>query len=167
MIASKFSIDQLMMKLNIAQNILSSIGEHWAEALGARDSIAQLSNVTIQRLLESRSAASSTMQASASSNSLGLRHRNVQATSVERPSREADRVATSSNTNLHGQTSAENIEGFSAETWATLQQDACTSHASVEYPNLFDDLLQTDLEAWNGTSDIDGLVSDLLSSSYY
>ncbi|EEA25161.1 conserved hypothetical protein [Talaromyces marneffei ATCC 18224] len=54
--ASKFSIDQLIIKFNIAQNILSSIGEHWAEALSARDCIARLSNVTIQRLLKNQPA---------------------------------------------------------------------------------------------------------------
>ncbi|PYI36263.1 putative Zn(II)2Cys6 transcription factor [Aspergillus indologenus CBS 114.80] len=52
--ATRFRMDELIRRLNTAQSILSSIGEHWAEAASARDCIAQLSNVTVQRLLKSQ-----------------------------------------------------------------------------------------------------------------
>jgi hypothetical protein len=70
-----------MIKFNTAQNILSSIGEHWAEALSARDCIVQLSNVTIQRLLKSQPAASSTLHSGGPFSAMSLRHGDIQATS--------------------------------------------------------------------------------------
>jgi hypothetical protein len=165
--ASKFSIDQLIIKFNIAQNILSSIGEHWAEALSARDCIAQLSNVTIQRLLRNQPAASSTSYSAGRFSTVTLRHGEIQATNLERPSQDLDQIPVTPSSNIQGQTSAENIGNTSTGIWATMQPYASTPSASLDYPNLFDDLLQADLGGWNGMSDIDGLLSDLLNSSHY
>ncbi|KUL89595.1 hypothetical protein ZTR_04350 [Talaromyces verruculosus] len=165
--ASKFSIDQLMIKFNIAQNILSSIGEHWAEALSARDCIAQLSNVTIQRLLKNQPAASSTLHPGGPFNSVSLRHGDVQTTNLERSSRVFDQIPVTASSNDQGQTSAQSFGNVTMETWATTQPYASTPNPSLDYPNLFDDLLQADLGGWTGMSDIDGLLSDLLNSSHY
>lgn len=107
--ASKFSIDQLMIKFNIAQNVLSSIGEHWAEALSARDCIAQLSNVTIQRLLKSQPTTCSTLQSGGRFSAVSLRHSDMQQTNLERSSQDYDRITVTPSSNIQGQTSAENI----------------------------------------------------------
>jgi hypothetical protein len=165
--ASKFSIDQLMIKFNIAQNILSSIGEHWAEAISARDCIAHLSNLTIQRLLKSQSPASSTLYTGGPFSAVTLRYGDHQATNLERSSRDFDQIPVTPSSHVQGQASVDNIGNTSAGSWATMQPYASTPNASIEYPNLFDDLLQTDLGGWNGMSDIDGLLSDLLNSSLY
>jgi hypothetical protein len=52
--ANQFRIDEPMNNFNISLKILSSIGEHWAEANRARDCVDELSKVTIQRLLNSQ-----------------------------------------------------------------------------------------------------------------
>ncbi|PYH31552.1 uncharacterized protein BO87DRAFT_399365 [Aspergillus neoniger CBS 115656] len=52
---AKVRVDELMSSLTMAQNILSSIGEHWSEATRARDCIDELSRVTIERLLRTQS----------------------------------------------------------------------------------------------------------------
>ncbi|PYI09445.1 hypothetical protein BO78DRAFT_362955 [Aspergillus sclerotiicarbonarius CBS 121057] len=51
---AKVCVDELVSNLTVAQNILSSIGEHWTEATRARDCIDELSSVTIQRLLRNQ-----------------------------------------------------------------------------------------------------------------
>ncbi|RDH16529.1 hypothetical protein M747DRAFT_244852 [Aspergillus niger ATCC 13496] len=56
---AKVRVDELMSSLTMAQNILSSIGEHWSEATRARDCIDELSRVTIERLLRNRPAVES------------------------------------------------------------------------------------------------------------
>ncbi|KAF3398227.1 Positive regulator of purine utilization [Penicillium rolfsii] len=53
-IASQVQIDDLVADTGIGMNILSSIGEHWAEARRARDCIHELSSATVQRLLRLR-----------------------------------------------------------------------------------------------------------------
>jgi hypothetical protein len=53
-VASQIQIDDLVADTGIALNILSSIGEYWAEARRARDCIHELSGATIQRLLRVR-----------------------------------------------------------------------------------------------------------------
>ncbi|RDH36041.1 fungal-specific transcription factor domain-domain-containing protein [Aspergillus welwitschiae] len=60
---AKVRVDELMSSLTMAQNILSSIGEHWSEATRARDCIDELSRVTIERLLRNRSAIESHTEA--------------------------------------------------------------------------------------------------------
>lgn len=165
--ASKFSIDQLMIKFNVAQNILSSIGEHWGEALSARDCIAQLSNVTIQRLLKNQPTASLALHSGGPFSAVNLRNGDIQITNSQRSSRDFDQIPVTPSSNLQGQTFAENLGNPSVDTWATMQPYASTPNASLEYPNLFDDLLQTDLGRWNGMSDIDGLLSDLLNGSHH
>ncbi|KAJ5089323.1 hypothetical protein N7532_008007 [Penicillium argentinense] len=54
-IASQVHIDDLVADTGISLNILSSIGEYWAEARRARDCIHELSGATIQRLIKLRS----------------------------------------------------------------------------------------------------------------
>jgi hypothetical protein len=53
-IASQIQIDDLVADTGIGMNILSSIGEYWAEARRARDCIHELSGATVQRLLRLR-----------------------------------------------------------------------------------------------------------------
>ncbi|KAJ5162602.1 uncharacterized protein N7500_004432 [Penicillium coprophilum] len=54
-IASEVQIDEVVADTSISLNILSSIGEYWVEAKRARDSIHELSGVTVQRLIRMRS----------------------------------------------------------------------------------------------------------------
>lgn len=165
--ASKFPIDQLMTKFNVAQNILSSIGEHWAEARSARNCIAQLSNITIQRLLKNSPITSSTLNSGNHFSAVGLRHSEIQATNLERPSRDFDQIPVTPSSNVQKQISVENTANGRGGTWTPMQSYDSTPNASVDYPNLFDDLLQADLEGWDGMCDIDGLLSDLLNTSHY
>ena len=53
-IASQVQIDDLVADTGISMNVLSSIGEYWAEAKRARDCIHEISGATIQRLLRER-----------------------------------------------------------------------------------------------------------------
>jgi hypothetical protein len=53
-VASNIQIDDLVADTGIGLNILSSIGEYWAEARRARDCIHELSGATVQRLLRVR-----------------------------------------------------------------------------------------------------------------
>lgn len=53
-IASHVQIDEVAADSSISLNILSSIGEYWAEARRARDCIHELSSATIQRLVKMR-----------------------------------------------------------------------------------------------------------------
>ncbi|OKL56179.1 hypothetical protein UA08_08561 [Talaromyces atroroseus] len=153
--ATKFSVDELIIKFNISQNILSSIGEHWAEALGARDCIAELSTITVQRLLKNQSSAASTsLPSQPSMTMMCLQHRSAR----EPAYRHLEQFpATPRSSNAQGQTFSEANINHPAEPWPTTS----------EYPNLFDDLLRTDLEGWNGTSDIDGLISEVLNIPHF
>ncbi|KAJ5551788.1 hypothetical protein N7535_000271 [Penicillium sp. DV-2018c] len=54
-IASEVQIDEVVADTGVSLNILSSIGEYWAEAKRARDCIHELSGATIQRLVKMRS----------------------------------------------------------------------------------------------------------------
>jgi hypothetical protein len=54
-IASEVQIDEMVADTSISLNILSSIGEYWAEAKRARDCIHELSGATVQRLIKMRS----------------------------------------------------------------------------------------------------------------
>lgn len=55
-VASQIQIDDLVADTGIGMNILSSIGEYWAEARRARDCIHELSGATVQRLLRVRAS---------------------------------------------------------------------------------------------------------------
>ncbi|CAI7622042.1 unnamed protein product [Penicillium crustosum] len=54
-VASEVQIDEVVADTSISLNILSSIGEYWAEAKRARDCIHELSGATVQRLIKIRS----------------------------------------------------------------------------------------------------------------
>ncbi|KOS45305.1 hypothetical protein ACN38_g3764 [Penicillium nordicum] len=54
-VASEVQIDEVVADTSISLNILSSIGEYWAEAKRARDCIHELSGATVQRLMKMRS----------------------------------------------------------------------------------------------------------------
>ncbi|KAJ5385614.1 hypothetical protein N7517_003525 [Penicillium concentricum] len=54
-VASEVQIDEVVADTSISLNILSSIGEYWAEAKRARDCIHELSGATVQRLIRMRS----------------------------------------------------------------------------------------------------------------
>lgn len=54
-LASDVQIDELVSDVSISLNILSSIGEYWAEAKRARDCINELSGATVQRIIRLRS----------------------------------------------------------------------------------------------------------------
>ncbi|KGO75029.1 Transcription factor, fungi [Penicillium italicum] len=51
-VASGVQIDEVVADTSISLNILSSIGEYWAEAKRARDCIHELSGATVQRLIK-------------------------------------------------------------------------------------------------------------------
>mgnify|MGYP006876445748 FL=1 len=53
-VASEVQIDEVVADTSISLNILSSIGEYWAEAKRARDCIHELSGATVQRLIRMR-----------------------------------------------------------------------------------------------------------------
>ncbi|KAJ5578542.1 uncharacterized protein N7459_007506 [Penicillium hispanicum] len=53
-VASQVQIDDVVTDTSISLNILSSIGEYWAEAKRARDCIHELLGATIQRLIRGR-----------------------------------------------------------------------------------------------------------------
>ncbi|CAG8889381.1 unnamed protein product [Penicillium nalgiovense] len=53
-VASEVQIDEVVADTSISLNILSSIGEYWAEAKRARDCIHELSGATVQRLIRIR-----------------------------------------------------------------------------------------------------------------
>lgn len=53
-VAEQVQIEDLMADTGISLNILSSIGEYWAEAKRARDCIQEISGATVQRLIKAR-----------------------------------------------------------------------------------------------------------------
>ncbi|KAJ5961373.1 uncharacterized protein N7479_008523 [Penicillium vulpinum] len=64
-VALEVRIDEVVADTSISLNIVSSIGEYWAEAKRARDCIHELSGMTVQRLIRIRSLeapSSSTIQ---------------------------------------------------------------------------------------------------------
>ncbi|KAJ5833998.1 hypothetical protein N7447_000024 [Penicillium robsamsonii] len=65
-VASEVQIDEVVADTSISLNILSGIGEYWAEAKRARDCIHELSGATVQRLIRIRN-----LEASSSSIRLG------------------------------------------------------------------------------------------------
>lgn len=154
--AFNFSIDQLIVKLNISQNILSSVGEHWAEAFIARDCIAQLSNITIQRLLKNVPSTTAAIPSSRSHVSAKSR----------RSSRSVEVTPTTPCSNAHGQAISNITEDGLITSWSSMQSDTNDLAAQSGYLNLFDDLLRTYFEGLNGMSDIDGLINEVLNSSH-
>jgi hypothetical protein len=156
--ATKIPVDDLITKFNIAQNILSSIGEHWAEATRARDCIHELSSVTIRRLLKSLPTITATSQP-VKSFTPHPQHGEIQGPESEfRPTQQPYQLGTS-----QGQPFLD-VQGRNAEPW--LAQPHTTSEDGVSsFSNLFDDLLQGDFPGWSGTFDIDELMGEIFNSA--
>ncbi|KAL3258492.1 hypothetical protein ABHI18_005997 [Aspergillus niger] len=147
---AKVRVDELMSSLTMAQNILSSIGEHWSEATRARDCIDELSRVTIERLLRNRSAIESHTEA-------------------DRTQLRAGGMQSSLSAQHH------QLAGYNGipEGYGNSEQNPGLLALSQEYRaeetpyhiNLFDDLLQGDFQGWSGMPDIDGLMWEVFNSS--
>ncbi|KAF4169480.1 hypothetical protein CNMCM6936_008172 [Aspergillus lentulus] len=154
--ATKFLVDDLISKFNIAQNILSSIGEHWAEAIRARDCIHELSSVTIRRLLKSQPMVSAVSQPD---QSYLAQHGDIRGPgSGSHSTLQSDQLGTG-----QGQPFLD-VQASNAESW--LVQPHTTSEDGVsDFSNLFDDLLQGDFPGWSGTFDIDGLMGEIFNSA--
>lgn len=153
--ATKLRVDELLTKFNIAQNILSSIGEHWEEATRARDCIAELSSVTIQRLLKNPPLTTATLQ-QPNSHASHVPPRDV------RLNDGAHAVEQSQNGIQHGQTSQ---SSHMLDPWPSVHQQPAAVPDRSDFSNLFDDLLQGDLQGWSGMSDIDGLMWEIFNTS--
>ncbi|GFF57864.1 positive regulator of purine utilization [Aspergillus udagawae] len=156
--ATKIPVDDLITKFNIAQNILSSIGEHWAEATRARDCIHELSSITIRRLLKSLPTITANSQP-VKSFTPHPQHGEIQGPESEfRPTQQPYQLGTS-----QGQPFLD-VHGRNAEPW--LAQPHTTSEDGVSnFSNLFDDLLQGDFPGWSGTFDIDELMGEIFNSA--
>lgn len=147
---AKVRVDELMSSLTMAQNILSSIGEHWSEATRARDCIDELSRVTIERLLRNRPAVES--------------H-----TEVDRTQPRAGGMQSSLSAQHHQLAGYNGIpEGYGNSEQnpglLALPQEYRAEEISHHF-NLFDDLLQGDFQGWSGMPDIDGLMWEVFNSS--
>ncbi|KAL2817093.1 fungal-specific transcription factor domain-containing protein [Aspergillus granulosus] len=135
--AAKILVSDLISRFNTAQNILSSIGEHWSEATRSRDCIKELSTVTIQRLLRTAQV----------DPAYHISQGQPQQYLVDRP---------------HGEGNSETQETHPLSLNGTLPTfDASTS----DFSNLFDDFLQGDFAGWSGMSDIDGLMWEVFNTS--
>ncbi|EAU33168.1 conserved hypothetical protein [Aspergillus terreus NIH2624] len=134
--AATLRVNELIAKLGVAQNILSSIGEHWAEATRARDCLAELASVTIPRLL-------SHPFSNASKPAECTTHRGLRDLG-ESPRQ--DRLGTRQ----------EFESGSIPEPYSISAQTTALT------PNLFDDLLQGD--QWSGMSDIDSFMWEFINS---
>ncbi|PYH67981.1 uncharacterized protein BO88DRAFT_444716 [Aspergillus vadensis CBS 113365] len=147
---TKVRVDELMSSLTMAQNILSSIGEHWSEATRARDCIDELSRVTIERLLRTQSTAElytetdrTQSRAGGMQSSLSAQHHQLA---------EYDGIPPRYR-------NSDQIPGALAPPQEYQPED--TSY----HFNLFDDLLQGDFQGWSGMPDIDGLMWEVFNSS--
>ncbi|KAL5359363.1 fungal-specific transcription factor domain-containing protein, partial [Aspergillus floccosus] len=134
--AATIRVNELITKLSVSQNILSSIGEHWAEATRARDCLAELASVTIPRLLSHSSTATKPVEYTA-----GYRLRDTEE-SLQRQDRAGTRQESGS--------------GSIPEPYSIQAQTTAPT------PNLFDDLLQGD--QWSGISDIDSFMWEFINS---
>lgn len=148
--ATKCQVDELAGDFNTSQNILSSIGEYWAESNRAHDCIDELSSLTLQRL--SRNESTATLRSSIAMNRTCPCPSHGQATSqfVDTPYSQEDLqrhgdLGALRNSNTHVQSNQWQIE------------DGC---GSSEFVNMFDDFLQGDFHGWSSMSDIDGLMSE-------
>ncbi|KAL2843869.1 fungal-specific transcription factor domain-containing protein [Aspergillus pseudoustus] len=145
--AAKIPVSDLISRFNTAQNILSSIGEHWSEATRSRDCIKELSAVTIQRLLRTQPTIVTTAQSAQSDPAYQPSEGQPQQYQVDR---------------AHG----EGISDIQATDPWSLNGTQPTSDASAsDFSNLFDDFLQGDFPGWSGISDIDGLMWEVFNTS--
>ncbi|GIJ84884.1 hypothetical protein Asppvi_003735 [Aspergillus pseudoviridinutans] len=154
--ATKIPVDGLITKFNIAQNILSSIGEHWAEAIRARDCINELSSVTIRRLLKSQPTVTATSQPVQFM--AHTQHGHIHGPEpASLPMLQPYQLGT-----RQGQPFLD-VQGSNAEPW--VGQSHTTSEEGVsDFSNVFDDLLQGDFPGWSGAFDIDGLMGEIFNS---
>ncbi|RAH53820.1 hypothetical protein BO85DRAFT_471775 [Aspergillus piperis CBS 112811] len=147
---AKVRVDELMSSLTMAQNILSSIGEHWGEATRARDCIDELSRVTIKRLLKNQSTVELHTEA-------------------DRTQSRAGGMQSSLSAQHHQLAEYNGIpEGYGHSDQIpraiALPQEYQPEDTSYHF-NLFDDLLQGDFQGWSGMPDIDGLMWEVFNSS--
>ncbi|RAK96504.1 Zn(II)2Cys6 transcription factor [Aspergillus ibericus CBS 121593] len=151
---AKVRVDELVSNLTVAQNILSSIGEHWTEATRARECIDELSSVTIQRLLSQSTTVTSRSAETETHSRAGA----IQITSAT--SRQPPDCHVSQNQAFSG------VHGNSnAEVMPLVHQEGNLPDDASYHLNLFDDLLQGDFQGWSGMSDIDGLMWEIFSTS--
>ncbi|GKZ25453.1 hypothetical protein AbraIFM66951_003318 [Aspergillus brasiliensis] len=146
---AKVRVDELMSSLTMAQNILSSIGEHWSEATRARDCIDELSRVTIERLLRSQQ----TVESHTEGDRTHTRAEGLQSSLSAQPHQSAEYNGAS-----------EGYGNTDQNPGALVFQDYHPGDTSYPF-NLFDDLLQGDFQGWSGMPDIDGLMWEVFNSS--
>ncbi|BCS05495.1 Zn(II)2Cys6 transcription factor [Aspergillus luchuensis] len=147
---AKVRVDELMSSLTMAQNILSSIGEHWSEATRARDCIDELSRVTIERLLRTQSTV----------------ELHTEADRTQSRSGGMQRSSSAQNHQLAGYNGIPEWYGNSDQIPGALALPQDYQPEDTSYPfNLFDDLLQGDFQGWSGMPDIDGLMWEVFNSS--
>ncbi|KAL3476915.1 fungal-specific transcription factor domain-containing protein [Aspergillus californicus] len=148
--AAKVTVTDLITEFNTSQNILSSIGEHWAEATQARDCTKQLSTVTVHRLLRTQPATTATGH-------IPQLDTTLQNNSQPQQQYQADRN--------DGQVTTEAYSNNNADPWSLSGTTAAFHASNSDFSNLFDDLLQGDFSGWNGMSDIDGLMRDVFNNT--
>ncbi|GKZ36589.1 hypothetical protein AbraIFM66950_007742 [Aspergillus brasiliensis] len=146
---AKVRVDELMSSLTMAQNILSSIGEHWSEATRARDCIDELSRVTIERLLRNQQ----TVESHTEGDRTHTRAEGLQSSLSAQPHQSAEYNGAS-----------EGYGNTDQNPGALAFQDYHPGDTSYPF-NLFDDLLQGDFQGWTGMPDIDGLMWEVFNSS--
>ncbi|CBF79773.1 uncharacterized protein ANIA_10976 [Aspergillus nidulans FGSC A4] len=140
--AARVPVDELISNFNTTQNILSGIGEHWSEAMRARDCVKELSTATIQRLLRTQPGQP---QSSTSQPLYYPIHRSTGQAAIE------------GHADVHG--AAIHV------THSELNTGFDPSASNSEFSNLFDDFLQGDFMGYSGMSDIDGLMWEIFNSA--
>ncbi|KAF9885510.1 hypothetical protein FE257_012837 [Aspergillus nanangensis] len=145
--AKKIQVEELFPKFNISQNILSSIGEHWAEAGRARDCVVKLSSVTIQRLLNNQPTASAVVLSQENTRHPPQCEIDITASARANQVPEARRVGVPDSNGRH----------------SNSPQNPAAQTTEFDFPNIFDDLLQIDFEGVAVMSDFDGLLSEIFN----
>ncbi|CEL04654.1 hypothetical protein ASPCAL05781 [Aspergillus calidoustus] len=148
--AAKIPVGDLISRFNTAQNILSSIGEHWSEATRSRDCIKELSTVTIQRLLGTHSTIADTAQPNQPGPEYQPSEGQAQRYQVDRG---------------HGEGVPRAHANSDADPWSLGETQTAFDISTTDYSNLFDDFLQGDFPGWSGMSDIDGLMWEVFNTS--
>ncbi|KAL4738405.1 fungal-specific transcription factor domain-containing protein [Aspergillus similis] len=140
--AARVPVDELISKFNTAQNILSSIGEHWSEAMRARDCVKELSTATIQRLLRTQPGQPQSCTPQPQYHPV---HRSHGQAAIEG----------------HGDVHGDALHVAHGEINTVFDPSASIS----EFSNLFDDFLQGDSLGYSWMSDIDGLMWEIFNSA--
>ncbi|KAL4903817.1 hypothetical protein BDW74DRAFT_185911 [Aspergillus multicolor] len=155
--AARVPVDELISNFNAAQNILSSIGEHWSEATRVRDCIKELSTVTIQRLLKTQPTGTALAAQPAQTRPFTPIS---QGYAFDRSRRDGEVTSPSGNP-TDFPIAPVHLAPLDADMQTTFDPSASTS----EFSNIFDDFLQADFPGWSGMSDIDGLMWEIFNSS--